>query len=86
MYDKDAESLPKLLESSWLEELRYGRLHKVASSNFNWDEFSLVGKKIPLALLAVRLGPLGHGPGFRGVFRGRVKPCCFLLIKKRVVG
>ena len=37
--------------------------HKVASSNPNWDEFSLVGKKISLAVLAARLGPLGHGPG-----------------------
>ena len=41
--------------------------HIVASSNLSWDEFSLVGKKISLAVLAVRLGPLGHGPGFGGV-------------------
>ena len=41
----------------------------------------LVGKKIPLAVLAARLGPLGHGSGLGGFFRGRVKPCCFLLMK-----
>ena len=41
----------------------------------------LVGKKIPLAVLGARLGSLGHGPGFGGFFRGRVKPCCFLLMK-----
>ena len=44
----------KLLESSWLEELRYGHTNKVVSSNFSWDKFLLVGKKIPLAVLAIR--------------------------------
>ena len=46
-------------KSSWLDELRYGRPHEVASLNSNWDEFPLVGKKIPLAVLAARV---------RGVF------------------
>ena len=31
--------------------------------------------------LVARLGPLGHELGFGGVFRGRVKPGCFLLMK-----
>jgi len=43
--------------------------------------FRLWAKKIPLAVLAARLGPLGHGPGFGGFFRDQVKPCCFLLMK-----
>ena len=43
------------------------------SSNLSWDEFSLMGKKISLAVLAARLGPHGHGPGFRG-FLYPVKP------------
>ena len=43
--------------------------------------FPLVGKQIPLVVLAARLGPLGHGPGFGGGFRGWVKPCYFLLMK-----
>ena len=41
----------------------------------------LVGKKILLVVLAARLSPLGYGPGFGGFFCGRVKPCCFLLMK-----
>ena len=55
---------------------------KVASSNSSWDEFPLVGKKIPLAMLAARLGPLGHGPGFGG-FLYPVSRLGFLLMKKR---
>ena len=39
---------------------------KVASSNPSWDEFPLVGKKIPLVVLAAWLGLLGHGSGFGG--------------------
>jgi len=54
---------------------------EVAGSIPSRDELSRGQKKIPLAVLAARLGPLGHGPGFGGVFRGRVKPCCFLLMK-----
>jgi len=55
--------------------------HKVASLNLSWDEFPLVSKKISLAVLAAKLGSLGHGLGFEEFFRGRVKPCCFLLMK-----
>ena len=40
-----------------------------------------VGKKIPLVVLAARLGPLGHGPGFGG-FLYPVSRLGFLLMKK----
>ena len=63
-------------ESSWLDELRYGRPHEVASSNSNWDEFLLVGKKIPLAVLAARV---------RGVFP-RPGEAVLLLLNKKTVG
>jgi len=39
-------------------------------------------KKNPLAVLAARLGPLGHGPGFGG-FLYPVSRLGFLLMKKR---
>jgi len=34
--------------------------------NSRWDEFPPVDKKNSLAVLAAKLGPLGHGPGFGG--------------------
>ena len=53
------------------------------SSNSGWDEFSHVGKKIPLAVLAARLGPHGHGTGFGG-FLYPIKPIRLLLNEKTV--
>jgi len=44
--------------------------------------FRLLGEKKPLAVLAARLGPLGHGPGFGG-FLYPVSRLGFLLMKKR---
>ena len=55
--------------------------HKIASSNSSWNKFLLVDKKISLAVLTARLSPLGHEPGFGGFFCGRMKPCCFFLMK-----
>ena len=41
---------------------------RLFESNLKWDEFPLMGKKISLTVLAARLGPLGHKPGFRNFF------------------
>ena len=42
------------------------RSQQVLSSILIRSEFPAVGVKKPLAVLAARLGPLGHGSGFGG--------------------
>ena len=42
------------------------RSQQVLSSILIRSEFQAAERKNPLAVLAVRLGPHGHGPGFRG--------------------
>ena len=48
------------------------------------SEFSTVGVKKPLAVLAARLGPLGHGPEFGG-FLYSGKPV-WLPLNEKMVG
>ena len=59
------------------------RTQQVLSSNLIRNKFQAAKrKKNPLAVLAARLGPHGHEPGFGG-FSTRLSRLGFLLMKKR---
>ena len=64
-YSSIFEGIAKGRAASWLARSGSVAPQQVLSSILIRSEFPAVGVKNPLAVLAARLGPLGHGPGFR---------------------
>ena len=83
LHDFIPSYLAKGWAASWLARSGSVAPQQVLSSILIRSEFPAVGVKKPLDVLAARLGPLGHGPGFEGfIYPG--KPVWLPLNEKMV--